>query len=266
MPAAIPQARDDDMLPHWSRVQIAGHDADVFEPPVAFSSAGASTSRPAYAVLFLHGVGQETLAESEVFSRLLEEYRLPCVSPHGKYTWWSDRISREFDAALTAEQHLLTNVVPWIESRWGVQPPRIGLLGISMGGQGALRLAFKYPERFPVVAAIAPAIEYHAFYGRGLSLDEMYDSKEQCRQDSATLHVRPDSYPASIFFCVDPADADWHRGADRLHEKLRALGIVHNCDLATRRGGHSWEYFDAMARPALQSLREGLLSASRRLL
>jgi len=31
--------------------------------------------------------------------------------------------------------------------------------------------------------------------------------------------------PASHFFGIDPDDATWYRGNDRLHEKLRALGI-----------------------------------------
>src|SRR5438874_8311971 len=59
----------------------------------------------------------------------------------------------------------------------------------------------------------------------GTSLGEMYDSKEQCRQDTALMHIHPSEHPPHVFFAIDPEDADWYRGNDRLHEKLGALGV-----------------------------------------
>jgi S-formylglutathione hydrolase len=135
-----------------------------------------------------------------------------------------------------------------------------------MGGQGALRLAFKHPRLFPVVAAISSAIEYHECYGQGTPLDEMYDSKEQCRQDTAILHVHPSHYPPHIFFCIDPTDTAWFRGNDRLQEKLAALGVPHEVDLTTRAGGHSWDYFNHTAGRAVRFVNAGLEQEGRRLL
>ncbi len=135
-----------------------------------------------------------------------------------------------------------------------------------MGGQGALRLAFKHPDLFPVVAALSSAIEYHELYGQGSSIDEMYDSKEQCRQDTAPMHLHPSKFPPHIFFCIDPTDAAWYRGNDRLHEKLSALGVPHQFDLSTQAGGHSWDYFIQMAERAVRFIYQGLEQESRRLL
>jgi S-formylglutathione hydrolase len=135
-----------------------------------------------------------------------------------------------------------------------------------MGGQGALRLGFKYPRQFPAVAGIASAIDYHQLHGFGYTLDEMYDSKEQCRQDTAIMHIHPNDAPPHLFFCIDPTDGDWFRGNDRLQEKLNALGIAHECDLKTRAGGHGWTYFDHMASRAIRFLDAGLKAQSRRLL
>src|SRR5262249_20437252 len=152
----------------------------------------------------------------------------------------------ELDTQVTAEQYLLKSVVPFCEQRWGLKPPRLGLIGISMGGQAALRLAFKYPDQFPAVAGISSAIDYYELYGQGLALDEMYDSQEQCRQDTVLLHIHPVNYPPHLFFCIDPVDVDWYRGNDRLVEKLNALGVPHQADLQTQAGGHSWIYFNHM--------------------
>jgi esterase/lipase superfamily enzyme len=242
----------------WTRVTIAGKEADVYEPPGA--------ARPRFGVLHLHGVGLETLAANPVFTRLFAELRLACVCPHGQRSWWGDRVCREFDAKVTPERYLLDSVLPFFAARWELGPRTIGLQGISMGGQGALRLAFKHPETFPVVAAISAALDYHELYGQGTPLDEMYDSKEQCRQDTALMYVPPFHPPPHIFFCIDPGDTAWYRGNDRLHEKLNALGVPHTLDLSTRAGGHSWDYFNRMADRAVRFVHTGLEQESRRLL
>jgi S-formylglutathione hydrolase len=246
----------------WTRTEIADKAADVYEPP---PTPGA-TRLARFGVLFLHPVGLETLVGNTAFTRLFDEYKLVCVSPHAGRCWWVDRPCREFDPVLTPEKYLLEHVLPFFRQRWNLMPRAIGLLGISMGGQGALRLSFKYPEIFPVAAGISSAIEYQELYGEGTPIDDMYDSKEQCRQDTALMHVPPFKPPPHIFFCIDPADWRWHRGNDRLHEKLNALGVPHTCDLTTEAGGHSWQYFNHMAEPAIRFIHSGLEQESRRLL
>ncbi len=242
----------------WSRLDIGGKPADVYDL--------AGGVAPRFGLLHLHGVGLETLVDRPAFTRLFDELRLVCVCPHGQRSWWGERACAEFDAKMTPERHLLQSVVPLFAQRWGLAPRGIGLTGISMGGQGALRLAFKYPEMFPVVAAISSAIEYHELYGQGTPLDDMYDSKEQCRQDTALMHIHPSRFPPHIFFCIDPGDVAWYRGNDRLHEKLSALGVPHEFDLTTRAGGHSWDYFNHMAERVVRFVHHGLEQESRRLL
>lgn len=242
----------------WTSETVAGKPLDVYRPEAAHNHR--------FGVLFLHGVGGETLRDQPVFTTLFDALNLPCVSPIAGPCWWVDRPCPAFDAALTPERFLRESVLGFFKDRLGLAPRSIGLLGISMGGQAALRLAFKYPETFPVAAGIASALDYHEIYGHGTPLDDLYDSKEQCRQDTALLHVPPYNYPPHIFFCCDPADLDWHRGNDRLHEKLTALGIPHAMDLTTEAGGHSWQYFNHMAERAVRFVHEGLEQESRRLL
>lgn len=246
------------MTPGWSQITLLNKKADVYDPP--------DGARPRFGILFLHPVGLETLVDRPIFTRILEENHLACICPHGQRSWWTDRVCPEFDPNITAERFLLDHVVPVFGRRWGLADRSVGLLGISMGGQGALRLAFKYPDRFPAAAGIASALEYHELYGQDTPIDDMYDSKEQCRQDTAPMHIQPFHYPPHLFFCIDPADLRWHRGNDRLHEKLNALGVPHTCDLTTEAGGHSWDYFNHMAGPALSFLLQGLEKESRRLL
>jgi len=239
----------------WSEITIAGKIVEIFEP-----------ARPRFGLLFLHPLGLETLRNNLTFTNLLNQMNLVCVCPHAKRSWWADRTCHEFDAKLTPEKHLLENVMPLFHQRWKFGPRSIGIFGISMGGQGALRLAFRQPQLFPVCAGIASALDYHDLFDQGSPLDEMYESREQCRQDTAVLQIHPSNYPPHIYFCCDPDDEAWHRGNDRLHEKLSALGVPHTIDLTTQAGGHSWQYFEHMAEPTLRFLVDGLEKECRRLL
>jgi S-formylglutathione hydrolase FrmB len=242
----------------WSTLEIGGRRADIYDRP--------GISSPRLGILYLHDSTLESLRDRPVFSALFDRFHMACVCPEGQQSWWTDRTCKEFGNQQTPERHLLHHALPFFEERWKLPPRNIGLLGIGMGGQGALRVAFKHPEMFPAVAAIAPALDYHELYGQGTPLDDMYDSKEQCRQDTALMHVHPSHYPPHIFFCIDPDDVRWYRGNDRLHEKLNALGIPHQVDLETRAGGHAWPYYNHMAQRAVAFLHHGLEQESRRLL
>ncbi len=238
----------------WQSVEVAGKRCDVFEP-----------SRPGpYAVIFLHGVGLETLAGNATWTRLFNDRGLRAICPHGARSWWTSRVCREFDERLTAERHVLDNVLAFLRENWGVEPPRIALTGISMGGQGALRLAFKYAARFPTVAAIASAIDFQKLHGEGTTIDEMYIDREAARQDTAVLHVHPLGWPRQMLFVIDPLDREWLDGNIRLHEKLAALGIPHEFDARTSAGGHSWQYFDHMAPRVIEFMCRGLEAESLR--
>ncbi len=239
------------MLAGWTQETVADKKVDVFAPDAARA-----------AVLFLHPFGLESPAHNAAYTAALTKHNLACAAPHGARSWWADRICPEFDATLTAERHLLDSVRPWMAARW----PQIAAAGISMGGQGAVRLGFKYPEWFPVVASVAGAFDYHELYGQGTPLDEMYRSRENCRQDTAILHVNPLRFPPHVWFACDPDDVQWHRGNDRLHDKLSAIGLAHTADLETRAGGHSWAYFDAMAEPMLAFVAAALEKQARRLI
>jgi enterochelin esterase-like enzyme len=228
----------------WSETTIGGHPADLFEP--------AEPSPHGYVVLYLHGVHVTRLRDIEVFTRLFDRHGLRVIAPVTGPSWWTDRICDEFDPRLSAERHLLDNIVPHIAERWGTTPPRIALLGTSMGGQGALRLAFKHPSRFPSVAALSPAIDFHLRHREGDPvLARMYPDAEAARQDTATLAIRALNYPRNIWFACDPNDHRWHESAERLRMKLAALGIPHECDLETEAGGHGFAYYNHMAEKAV---------------
>ena len=235
----------------WSQIELAGHPCDWYDPP---------TPHPqGYTVIYLHGVHLQRLVDHRAFTVELARHGLRCCAPHTQRSWWSNRICHEFDPQVSAEQHVRQRVLDYLAQQHQTHPPRIALLGTSMGGQGALRLAFKFPNQFPVVAAISPAIDYQSRLREGdETLYEMYGDEETARQDTATLHVHPLNWPRHIWFCCDPSDARWHESAERLRSKLYSLGIPHMIDLETTGGGHSFEYYNRQAPAALAFIIERL--------
>lgn len=209
------------MLDGWARVAIGGKPADVFAPPGA---------RP-LSLVYLHSLRGESPATDATFTAALRQHRLRCISPHGDQCWWADRICPTFDAAVTPERYLLETLIPHAETAWRLGPRAVALVGLEMGGQGAVRIALKHPERFPVAASVSGAFDCQEWYGRGTPLDDMYESRERCRLDTAILHVG-DKWPRHIWFRCPPAGV-CYRGNDRLHEKLSAMGVPHACDLDT---------------------------------
>ncbi len=86
----------------------------------------------------------------------------------------------------------------------------------------------------------------------------MYPDAEAARQDSATLHVHALNWPRHTWFCCDPQDSRWHDSGDKLHMKLFSLGIPHEHDLETSRGGHSFDFYNHMVPAAMQFVVERL--------
>jgi S-formylglutathione hydrolase FrmB len=230
---------------NWSEVTVSGHSCRVFEP--------ATPGTHGFTLIYLHCHLGASLRGYPAFTREFERYGLRVVEPVSGQSWWTDRIWPEFDPQLSAESYVLEHVVPYVSERWNARPPQLALLGVSMGGQGALRIAYKHPHVFPTVAAISPAIDFQKRIEEGIDpgLEIMYRDAEDARQDTATLHIHPLNWPRHQFFCCDPADQRWHESADRLRMKLWSLGVPFECDLETTAGGHSFEYASHMAPRAI---------------
>lgn len=256
----MPPPRD-----HWSLIEVAGHPCEVHTPP---------DPAPGRAFVYLHGVRERWLQEMPVLRDLIEEARIPVLAPRSGRSWWVDRIVPSFDPRITPERYVVDAIRGEIARRFGVEPPGIALLGTSMGGQGALRLSYRHPNRFPVAAAIAPAIDFHTAMREAHERDDgdlydtlwtLYGDVERARQDTAILHVHPLNWPRHQCFASDPDDLHWHDGAVRLHGKLVALGIPHLALLEPRGGGHGVEYYDRVAPDVMRFLLDALDNESRRL-
>ncbi len=232
----------------WKQIEIGGHKADVLEP------AEPLTER---AVLFMHGHGEQTLVDNAVFTELLGQRGLRTICPHGGKGWWLDRACQAFDPTRTTAAWVTDEVLPWIATHWNAAAPRVALLGVSMGGQGVLQMAYPRGREFPVVIAISPIVDFHHCLGNGFPLDDMFADTEEARQWNVTLNLNPLNWPRYQHLFCDPTDV-WLEGCERLGMKLSASGILHERDFETTGGGHTWDYFNKVAPKAIEYLAKKL--------
>lgn len=242
------------MLQGWSQQVLAGRSVDVFVPR--------KVTEPKSAVLFLHGHGGIGLTQNEIFTQEFEQRGFVAVCPDGGQAWWLDHVCPDFDAQVSPMNWIVDQLMPTLQSEFAIAERRTTLLGVSMGGQGALQLAYRHPLQFPVVAAIAPAIDFHQLHGMGLPLDQIFPAAEDARQATAVLNLNPMNWPRYQWFCCDPSDVDWIDGNQRLVMKLSSSGILHERHFETTfddpEVAHSWTYFNAMATPAMDHITGAL--------
>lgn len=216
---------------HWKIIDVGGHNCEVFNPPEPSVQKG---------IIFLHDNDGKQLRDHPYLRDIIERTSIPVIAPQSGHSWWLHHIMPSFDTKMSPEQYILGPVTDEMGSRFDISSPSIAIIGVGMGGQGALRISYRHPSVFPITAALSPAIDFHTAMrdadkrGHGEqyeSLWELYSDVEKARQDTAILHIHPLNWPRHQFFACPRNDFYWRDGAERLHSKLLALGIPHTAVL-----------------------------------
>ena len=150
----------------------------------------------------------------------------------GQRTYYTDnpRINCMPETAIIAE------LIPHIDQTYRTQAKRDGraIAGMSMGGFGALKFAFKYPELFSSVTAFAPGIRDAESFAKDRPdiLKRMFkdDPAVYAANHPATLLKKnleqiKDKLPISIY--VGKADY-LLAGSQALHQALTELKVEHS--------------------------------------
>jgi hypothetical protein len=175
-------------------------------------------------------------AQRSTLSHLVRVTDLGLVVPN-VWPWWIDRPDPALTPARSPLTFVMDELVPWIRSKLP-EPSRLAALGVGLGGQGALQLAYRSPHVFPMVTAICPAIDFHRLYDTTPQLQDWFETPERARQETATLRLHPLNWPPHQWFACPRGD--WRfDGCERLASKLTSMGIPFEVDLETA-GGDSY--------------------------
>ena len=147
------------------------------------------------------------------------------------------------DGKIRYEDFLLKEFIPQMEKKYRGEGTRAtrGITGISMGGYGALRLAFKYPNEFAAVSGQMPALvaeipENFNAGGPGSPSGMMGDvfgspfNRAYFERNNVFTFAKNDPVAElkrlKIYFDVaNNDDYGFERGAEQLHQLLDSRGV-----------------------------------------
>jgi S-formylglutathione hydrolase FrmB len=233
--------------------------------PSGYDAAVKQQPRRRYPVLyFLHGLGdnEQTLFNSGGWT-LLDDLRSQhkmgdflIVAPEGRRSFYINSA----DGSVRYSDFFLQEFMPLIEKTYSLRPGRQGraISGISMGGYGALRFAFAYPELFSAVSAQSAALITESpqaldrtegtgvpilsvlapVFGKPIDVRHWNENSPLllARKNAAALHTM-----AIYFNCGQEDNYGFEKGAADLHEELVKEHVKH--EYHAYPGDHSLTYF-----------------------
>ena len=126
--------------------------------PVNYRRAGNEEKR--FPIIYLlHGLTghHSNWIEKSGIALYATRYDLFIVMVEGENGWYTDSATVPTDKF---ESYILQELMPDVEKRFRVSTEREGraIAGLSMGGYGSLKFAFKFPSRFALAASMSGAI------------------------------------------------------------------------------------------------------------
>lgn len=226
----------------------------------------AQASRKFPVLYFLHGLGgdQTFLVSSGGWSLIEDAWEqkrfgeFVLITPDGDTTFYiNSRSGRS-----RYEDFFIREFVPQMEKKFRIANTRSGraISGISMGGYGALRFAFKYPHMFVAVSAHMPALleqlphgsqnaGFNMFFGSafGTPLDEAF-----WKVNTPFVYARTANLTGLKIYvdCGDHDNYGFDTGTRALDKLLTERHVPHNFHIYP--GQHDWEF---VAQHLLESLQ-----------
>jgi len=233
--------------------------SSVIEHPMYASTLGLSTSYniflpPGYAestqrypVLYmLHGVaGDATEWQSigllEAADRMIQDGEIQpmvIVLPNGGANYWVNHA----DGARWGD-YLVSDVVASVDREYRTIPDRTARAvgGLSMGGEGALRLAMQNPAVLGIAAAHSPSLRT-AYDQLSPELQTLYGTEADWRAASPLWLVSDTDAASRLTIALDVGEDDpWRPNVTLLHDRLTERGISHRFEVLP--GEHAAEYW-----------------------
>jgi S-formylglutathione hydrolase FrmB len=210
-------------------------------------------------VYYLHGLGdnEQSLINAggwNIYDDLLSQKKVSeflIVTPYGYQSFYINSRDRK----LRYEDFFLQEFIPQIEKKYRVKAGRAshGIMGVSMGGFGALHYAFKYPQRFASVSTHMAALmdKLPANVGgtpEGKMMGTIFGNPidPAYYQANNPLSLARKAPLASLktmkiyFDCGDHDHYGFNVGTQQLDQVLKSRGVAHESHIYP--GGHDMQF------------------------
>ncbi|WP_163400053.1 alpha/beta hydrolase [Flavobacterium fluviatile] len=198
-------------------------------------------------VYMLHGAGgdyKSWLSKTPEIKKYADDYDVVLVCPDGgKTSWYFDS---PMDNSMRYETYISKELVAQIDKSYATVPAaqNRAITGLSMGGHGALYLAFKHPDIWGTAASMSGGVDIRPFPLRwdiAKRLGSYAEYKDNWENNTVInlVHLLNDKSLKLLFDCG--VDDFFYDANKRLHHKLLERNIPH--DYIERPGGHTNAYW-----------------------
>lgn len=214
---------------------------------------GYNKNAKAYPVLYLlHGYSDKYsgwVKNFPITHVLADQYKMIIVSPDGGFSSWY--FDSPVDPSFRYETFVSKELIERIDKDFNTlkSPKGRGISGLSMGGHGAMYLAFRHQDVFGAAGSMSGGVDFRPFpknwdIAKRLGIIDQNPDNWDKNTVINLVDLIKDSKLAVIFDCgVDDFFIEVNR---QLHKKLVEMKIPH--DYTERPGGHSREYWDNSIR------------------
>ena len=179
--------------------------------------------------------------------RLADEYKVIIVCPDGQDSWYFDS---PIDPTMQFETYVSKELVEYIDSHYRTIPNRYmrAITGLSMGGHGALFLAFRHPDVFWSCGSMSGNMDITQYPDSWHIKDRLGElaNNKQIWRDHAVCNLidqvkNSNLKPAQNILIDEGLDDIFIKNNIAMHEQLVEKGIDHEFFL--RPGRHTWDYW-----------------------
>jgi S-formylglutathione hydrolase FrmB len=198
-------------------------------------------------VYLLHGHGgnyADWIKNAPAITRYADQLNLIIVCPDGNINSWY--FDSPIDTTLKYETYVATELVQWIDAHFKTIKDRSGraITGLSMGGHGALYLAFKHQAVFGAAGSMSGGVDLRPFplnWGIAKKLGAYAAFPENWDRNSV-INCTHLLTPNSLSLMIDCGTGDFFYNVNcNLHEKLLLNNIPH--EFISRPGEHNFKYW-----------------------
>lgn len=198
-------------------------------------------------VYLLHGHGgnqADWISKVPSITKYADQFNLIIVCPDGNTNSWY--FDSPVDSSWKYETYVSTELVSWIDNHFSTIKARSGraITGLSMGGHGALYLAFRHQDVYGAAGSMSGGVDITPFPNNWEIAQRLgtYAKYRERWQQHSVINLTHLLTPGSLAIIIDCGTEDFFYKVNiGLHEKLLYSNIPH--DFITRPGSHNWEYW-----------------------
>ena len=194
-------------------------------------------------ILLLHGYGgnYKNWSEKVDLEERVDQFNSLIICPDGSSNSWY--LDSPMDQSSQYETFMVDELIPWIRKNYRIS--RLGISGLSMGGHGALYLAFRHQDIFNAVSSISGGVDltFSTVKWEISKIIGSYENYSERWRDNSIVNMVYLVEKSDLPIYIDCGIDDFFITCNReLHSRLLKAGVAHIYN--EKPGRHNWDYWE----------------------